>query len=125
MIMQYNNKIKHICDERIRQLELQKGPEIPKLTCKVDYSDTMQDYSISIAEDLTSASILRIPDDPTISYSLKGKELTRYKEFCEEHKKCKKSVRVCFDHESGIGVNVVLQCLGCGKIETITDFDNW
>ena len=123
-IMDYN-KIKHICDERIRQLELQKGPEIPKLTCKVDYSNDMPDYSISIAGDLTSASILKIPEEPTISYHLKGKEIERYNEFCEKHKHCPGSVRVMFSHESGMGVTVRVWCPFCDQSSDITDFDNW
>lgn len=123
-IMDYN-KIKHICDERIRQLELQKGPEIPKITCKVDYSDAMQDCSISISEDLTSASILKVPEEPTISYHLKGKEVERYVEFCEKHKHCPGSVRVMFSHESGMGVTARVWCPFCDQSSDITDFDNW
>lgn len=123
-IMDYN-KIKHICDERIRQLELQKSPEISKITCKVDYSDAMQDCSISIAEDLTTASILKVPEEPIISYHLKGKEVERYNEFREKHKHCPGSVRVMFSHESGMGVTVRMWCPFCDQTSDITDFDNW
>lgn len=123
-IMDYN-KIKHICDERIRQLELQKGPETTKITCEADYSDVMQDYSLSIAGDLTTASILKVPEEPTISYHLKGKEVERYNEFCEKHKHCAGSVRVMFSHESGIGVTVRVWCPFCDQTSDITDFDNW
>lgn len=123
-IMDYN-KIKHICDERIRQLELQRGPKIPKLTCKVDYSNDMPDYSISTAEYITTASLLKVPEEPTISYHLKGKEVERYNEFCEKHKHCAGSVRVMFSRESGIGVTVRVWCPFCDQSSDITDFDNW
>lgn len=123
-IMDYN-KIKHICDERIRQLELQKSPETSKLTCDVDYSESNPDYSVSISGDLTAASLYVDPEKPTISYHLKGKEVERYHEFCEKHKHCPSSVRVMFSHESGIGVTVRVWCPFCDQTSDITDVDNW
>lgn len=123
-IMDYN-KIKHICDERIRQLELQKGPETTKITCKIDYSESNLDYSTSIAGDLTTASILKVPEEPIISYHLKGKEVERYNEFCKKHKHCPSSVRVMFSHESGMGVTVRVWCPFCDQSSDITDFDKW
>ena len=123
-IMDYN-KIKHICDERIRQLELQKGPEIPKLTCKIDYSDSTSEYPTSIARDITTTSLSKNSEKPTISYYLKGKEVERYNEFCEKHKHCPSSIRVMFSHESGIGVTVRVWCPFCDQSSDITDFDNW
>lgn len=123
-IMDYN-KIKHICDERIRQLELQKGPEITKLTCKVDYSGSNLDYSTCVSEDLAATTLCESSEKLTISYHLKGKEIERYKEFCEKHKHCPSSVRVMFSHESGIGTTVRVWCPFCDQSSDITDFDNW
>ena len=123
-IMDYN-KIKHICDERIRQLELQKGPETTKSTCKIDYSGSNLDYSTYISEDVAATTLQESSEKPIISYHLKGKEVERYKEFCEKHKRCPGSVRVMFSHESGMGVTVRVLCPFCDQSSDITDFDNW
>ena len=123
-IMDYN-KIKHICDECIRQLELQKDPETTKGTCKVDYSGSNLDYSTYVSNDSAATTLQESSEEPTISYHLKGKEVERYNEFCEKHKRCPSHVRVMFSHESGIGVTVRVWCPFCDQSSDITDFDNW
>lgn len=124
-IMDYQ-KIKHICDERIRQLELE-----PKVTYASTISDDPNPIlgpgSLYLCPDamLTNATIQISNPHTDINYSLQNKEIEQYNEFCEKHRNCKGSVQTCFSHESGIGVTVKMRCPGCGEEKDITDVSNW
>lgn len=125
-IMDYE-KIKHICDERIRQLKLESNmastqdliayPDIPINSIGV-YSfkpkDMFADTTIQINNPHTS-----------ITYSLKDSEIKAYNDFCNLHKSCKGVISTIFSHESGIGTIVKVKCSKCGDEHDITDVSNW
>ena len=125
-IMDYE-KIKHICDERIRQLKLE--PNV------VSVQDLISCPDVSIEpigvypfkpEDMLTDTTIQINNPHTdITYSLKGSEIKAYNDFCNLHKCCKSSVNVTFSHESGIGTTVKVKCPVCGEEQDITDVSNW
>ena len=102
-IMDYE-KIKHICDERIRQINLHHSEYVFN-------TDSLKGYPISI----------KLPE-PHITYTVQSEQL---KDFRLKHQNCKGTIQTCFSHESGIGVTTKLRCTGCGEEKDITDVDNW
>lgn len=127
-IMDYQ-KIKHICDERIRQLELESNityTSISDITIPQDVSiNTIGAYSFKPEDTVTNATIKIDNPNTDIIYSLKNKEIEQYNEFYNKHKNCKGSIQTCFSHESGIGVTVKMRCPGCNEEQDITDVSNW
>ena len=81
-IMDYQ-KIKHICDERIRQLELESNityTSISDITISQDASiNTIGAYSFKPEDIVTSATIKIDNPDTDIIYSLKNKEIEQLK----------------------------------------------
>lgn len=125
-IMDYE-KIKHICDERIRQLKLEPNVASTQdlIACPDISIKPIGVYTFKPEDMLTKATIQINNPHTDITYSLKNKEIEQYNEFCKKHKNCNGSVQTCFSHESGIGITVKMRCPGCGKEEDITDVNTW
>jgi hypothetical protein len=102
-IMDYN-KIIHICQERIRQLELENPP---RQTGEVN------------------APTEGYAEEPCLTYSIQDEELKRWYEFRKRHKHCNGTSQITFDVTSGIGIGKLAHCTGCNKTEDITDYNNW
>ena len=124
-IMDYE-KIKHICNERIRQLELEPNVTSTQdlIACPDISISPIGVYSFKPEDMLTNATI-QIDPHTDITYSLKGSEIKAYNDFRNLHKRCKGSINVIFSHESGIGPTVKVQCPGCGEEADITDVSKW
>lgn len=99
-IMDYE-KIKHICDERIRQINLHHS-----------------ECANSLKINPTNTSLSK----PSVTYTVQTKQM---EEFKSKHQNCKGTIQTCFSHESGIGVTTRLRCTGCGEEIDITDVSNW
>ena len=94
-IMDYE-KIIHICQERIRQLEASK----PETTTK-------------------AGTVVRLP-----LYQLMNKEVKNFEEFVAEHANCK-GKKYWDNIATGIGHKVIAHCTVCGASKDITDYSNW
>ena len=103
-LMDYN-KIIHICQERIRQINTGNTSTI---TVELDQP--------IIALDNTN--------QPTM-FSLLGEELKRYTEFVEQHKGCGGFIQTRIDASGGIGHGITLTCPVCGHEKDITDYSLW
>lgn len=114
-IMDYK-KIKHICDERIRQLEFSPMNDIAIPFESIKVLDPMTSFIISPT---------KLSSEANITYTLKGSEIKAYNDFCNLHKRCKGSINVTFSHESGLGTTVKVKCSGCGEEADITDVSKW
>lgn len=124
-IMDYE-KIKHICDERIRQLELE--PDIVSLSSIADIAiPVLGPGSLYLyPEAKLTTSTIQIDNPHTdITYSLKGSEIKAYNDFCNLHKSCNGVISTTFSQESGIGTTVKVKCSNCGDEQDITDVNNW
>ena len=115
-IMEYE-KIKHICDERIRQLKFTSKPLYEQLTAP----EILHGY-IAVPE--WSQPSLRF-NTSALTYSLNKEQVEKYNQFSEYHKHCGGHIEICFSHESGIGVNTKFYCSGCGDEMDVTDVSNW
>lgn len=132
-LMDYE-KIIHICQERIRQLngetsedvsiETESSVETSISTENGTYTDTSCLGGLAITNP-TRYRIACSDPKPEIRYVLKGSEIEAYNEFKEKHKDCCTSVMTCFSHESGIGTSVKMFCTKCGESEDITNYGNW
>ena len=110
-IMDYK-KIKHICDERIRQLEF-----VPtSLYEGVGTTAIFDDYIVVPNTEYNK---------PLLIYSLNQEQVDKYKQFQEKHQHCVGYIKTCFSHESGIGVTVKFLCTGCGEELDATDVSKW
>lgn len=103
-LMDYN-KIIHICQERIRQINTGDTSTI-----------TVELEQPIIALDNTN--------QPTM-FSLIGEELKRYTEFVEQHKGCGGFIQTRIDASGGIGHGITLTCPVCGHEKDITDYSMW
>lgn len=112
-IMDYK-KIKHICDERIRQLEFSM----------ISYTDPDggENFDVEDLEEPTKELAFR---SLTTLDSLSKQELSDYITFCTEHSLCHEPIQIKFEHTSGIGRSVKLKCPVCGEERDITDVSNW
>ena len=125
-IMDYE-KIKHICDERIRQLKLESNVTLTQGS--IEYSDIsinpIEIYSFKPGNTLTDTTIQVDNPHTNITYSLKGSEIKAYNDFCNLHKSCNGVISTIFSQESGIGTTVKVKCSKCGDEHNITDVSNW
>ena len=115
-IMDYE-KIKHICDERIRQLKFTPKPLYEQLTAP----EILHGY-IAVPE--WSQPSLKF-NTSELSYSLNKKQVEKYNQFSEDHKHCGGHIEICFSHKSGIGVSTKFYCTGCGDEMEVTDISKW
>lgn len=125
-IMDYE-KIKHICDERIRQLKLEPNVTLTQdlIACPDISIKPIGVYSFKPEDMLTNATIQIDNPHTDITYSLKGSEIKAYNDFRNLHKCCRGSINVTFSHESGIGTTVKVKCPVCGEEADITDVNTW
>lgn len=115
-IMDYK-KIKHICDEQIRQLEFEMiSLEDP------DGANTLDVDNLEIPTEELTIKDKEILD---IFRTLHGKEIDEYIQFCNEHSLCHEPPQLFFKHESGIGQSVIVKCPVCEEERDITDVSNW
>ena len=122
-------KIIHICNERIRQLELE-----PDLGISVPFASApLTGDSIKVWEggevkgeviDTYTKSI-QTPEDSGISYKVSADEYKAYNEFKKHHKTCKGETQICFTPIAGLGIACKVRCLGCGEEQDITDYNAW
>lgn len=122
-------KIIHICNERIRQLDLE-----PEVVISVPFVSTpLTGDSIKIWEggevkgeviDTYTKSV-ETPEDSGISYKLSADEYKAYKDFKKHHKTCPGETQICFTPTAGIGIACEVRCAGCGKEQDITDYNAW
>lgn len=135
-LMDYE-KIIHICQERMRQLNSETSEDVSIETeNSIETSISTESGIYTLPTDASCLGGLAIPNParyriacndpkPEIRYVLKGSEIEAYNEFREKHKDCCASVMTCFSHESGIGTSVKMFCPKCGESEDITDYGNW
>lgn len=128
-------KIIHICQERMRQLNNEPSEDV-KTENAVETSFVTEDGGYTFTTNTSCLGEIAIPNparyriaskdpEPEIKYVLKGSEIEEYNEFREKHKDCCASVMTCFSHESGIGPSVKMVCPKCGESKDITDYGNW
>ena len=115
-IMDYE-KIKHICDERIRQLKFTPKPLYKQLSAP----EILSGYVV-VPE--WSQPSLRF-NTPELSYSLNKEQVEKYNQFSEDHKHCGGHIETCFSHDSGVGISAKFYCTGCGDEMDVTDVSNW
>lgn len=66
----------------------------------------------------------------TVSFELNAVETARLRKFCEEHRRHAKHMsagemfRISFV-PTLLGTDSDVQCLTCGAVESLTDFDEW
>lgn len=122
-------KIIHICNERIRQLDLEPdhGISIPFVTTPIigDSVKVWRSGEIEGEATDTYTKSTDTPEDSGISYKLTVKEAEAYNEFKKKHKTCVGHVQVCFTPTAGLGIVVNTRCTGCGKTQDITDYNAW
>ena len=134
-IMDYD-KIEHICRERKRQLRASKDPSITFEYIKDNYLVPPADTSAStldvasydasiVAEEVEKFSLANYKPERTINYSLNEEQVKKYSKFVDDHKKCLGHIRTIFDHSSGIGITVKVQCSKCKEMLDITDVSKW
>lgn len=122
-------KIIHICNERIRQLDLESeaGISVPFV------STPLTEESVKMCEDNeakdkvvdTCTKSIKTPKYSDISYKLSVDEYRAYKDFKKQHKTCSGETQVCFTPMAGIGIACAVRCTGCGKEQDITDYNAW
>lgn len=100
-IMDYQ-KIKHICDERIRQLQFNVEPSI--YPTEVVATNEHGEHEV---------------------YTLIGNEIPNYSDFLIEHLQCGGLIQTSISRKSGIGPHIKVHCPICGKVEDITDYTTW
>lgn len=125
-IMDYE-KIKHICDERIRQLKFDSNVSlIQDCISSTDISSNHIGVCSFKPKDVFVDTTTQTNNPHTsITYSLKGSEINAYNDFCNLHKSCKGIISTIFSYESGIGTTVKVKCSKCGDEHDITDISNW
>ena len=122
-------KIIHICNERIRQLELEPDTSIsvPFVTTPIT-GDSMKIWKNGEIEGEvidTYTKSIETPEDLSISDKLSTDEYKTYKDFQKQHKKCSGETQISFTPTAGIGIVCKVRCTGCGKEQDITDYNTW
>lgn len=122
-------KIIHICNERIRQLELEPdtGISVPFISTPIteEYIKSCVDEEIKGKVIDTYTKSIETPEDSGISYKLSTDEYKAYKDFQKQHKTCSGETQICFTPTAGIGIACTVRCIGCGKEQDITDYNAW
>jgi hypothetical protein len=122
-------KIIHICNERIRQLDLE-----PEVVISVPFVSTpLIGDSVKIWEDDevkgevvdTYTKSVETPKYSDVSYKLSVDEYKAYKDFQKQHKTCSGETQICFTPTAGIGISCAVRCTGCGEERDITDYNAW
>ena len=122
-------KIIHICNERIRQLDLE-----PEISISVPFVSTpLTGDSVKIWEGNevkgevvdTYTKSIDTPKYSGISYKLSEDEYKAYIDFRKQHKTCSGETQICFTPTAGIGIACEVRCTGCGKEQDITDYNAW
>lgn len=122
-------KIIHICNERIRQLDLEPeiGVSVPFVTTpltgdsvKICEGDEVKGEVVD-----TYTKSIDTPKYSGISYKLSTDEYKAYKDFKKQHKTCSGETQICFTPTAGIGIACSVRCTGCGKEQDITDYNAW
>ena len=122
-------KIIHICNERIRQLDLEPeiGVSVPFVTTpltgdsvKICEGDEVKGEVVD-----TYTKSIDTPKYSGISYKLSTDEYKAYKDFKKQHKTCSGETQICFTPTAGIGIACSVRCTGCDKEQDITDYNAW
>lgn len=122
-------KIIHICNERIRQLDFE-----PEISISVPFVSTpLTGDSVKICEgDEVKGNVIytytKSTDTPKysgISYKLSEDEHKAYSDFKKQHKTCSGETQICFTPTAGLGIACAVRCTGCGKEQDITDYNAW
>lgn len=104
-------KIIHVCQERIRQLEEEK----------------LSTISISRGEGWEISNCANISLDKFFGHHLNEEEVKAYEKFSKEHSKLHGGTCGCsmIFHATGIGLVKNITCEECGESKDITDYSNW
>lgn len=122
-------KIIHICNERIRQLDLE-----PEISISVPFVSTpLTGDSVKIWEGNevkgevvdTYTKSIETPKYSGISYKLSEDEYKAYIDFRKQHKTCSGETQICFTPTAGVGIACAVRCTGCGQEQDITDYNAW
>ena len=122
-------KIIHICEERIRQLDFE-----PEMSISVPFvSIPLTGDSVKVCEDdevtgkviYTYTKSDETPKYSDVSYKLSADEYKAYKDFQKQHKTCSGETQICFTPTAGIGISCTVRCTGCGEERDITDYNAW
>ena len=122
-------KIIHICNERIRQLDLEPeiGISVPFVTTPLT-GDSIKIWEGDEVKGEVVDTYTKSIDTPKysgISYKLSTDEYKAYKDFKKQHKTCSGETQICFTPTAGIGIACSVHCTGCGKEQDITDYNAW
>lgn len=122
-------KIIHICNERIRQLDLEPeiGISVPFVTTPLT-GDSVKIWEGDEVKGEVVDTYTKSIDTPKysgISYKLSTDEYKAYKDFKKQHKTCSGETQICFTPTAGIGIACSVRCTGCGKEQDITDYNAW
>lgn len=122
-------KIIHICNERIRQLDLEPeiGISVPFVTTPLT-GDSIKIWEGDEVKGEVVDTYTKSIDTPKysgISYKLSTDEYKAYKDFKKQHKTCSGETQICFTPTAGIGIACSVRCTGCGKEQDITDYNAW
>jgi hypothetical protein len=68
-----------------------------------------------------------LPDKILVNntFYLSPREKMDSDKFQNRHSKCNANYTFLFSCSSGIGINVLVECVGCGSIKDITDTNYW
>ena len=122
-------KIIHICNERIRQLDLEPevGISVPFVTTPLT-GDSVKIWEGDEVKGEVVDTYTKSIDTPKysgISYKLSTDEFKSYKDFKKQHKTCSGETQICFTPTAGLGIACAVRCTGCGKEQDITDYNTW
>ena len=102
-----------------------KFVELSTSDMKADTLDVESYPSDVISKEVEKFSLADYKPAPSINYSLNEEQVKKYSKFVDDHKKCLGHIRTIFDHSSGIGITVKVQCSKCKEMLDITDVSKW
>lgn len=122
-------KIIHICNERIRQLDLEPeiGISVPFVSTPLTGNSVKIWAGGEVVGEIvdTYTKSIETPKYSGISYKLSIDEHKAYKDFQKQHKTCSGETQICFTPTAGIGIACSVRCTGCGQEQDITDYNAW